>query len=1151
MSEWMFLETNVPTRPIRLTSIGLIGLAVLLTSCFEDNKLPEGLRSAQTEAGPTVVFDLDAWPFPDIPFPNDLATVADETSPTGKRINVSMLGATEAESKVRRHINRLSGFGVYMPMSVRFDAPLDVEHIIERHHEGVPDFSDDVVYLINVDPDSAEYGQAELIDMGRGNFPRTLTRPSGYFRNDPRSMGTNLVLETVAEEDSNENGELDPIEDTDDDGVWDKPNTRTQGGDPYAPGELLEFYERETNTLLMRSTQPLEQATTYAIVLTRELRGEDGSPVQSPFSTINHARQTDDLAPLKEILPKIAPDRFDSDLSGVQFAWTVTTGTPTGDLEAVRAGLYGHGSLSWLGQDYPAELKMLHNPGGEDDTHPLTFSLDRLVPILAPVASDALGSGGDMNALEQSIEEIDYMVSGSFISPYFLGDSSGLAEADADATIRSTNPLDDDEVFDIDIPAGSARVRPGEVTFHCAVPAEQAGREPPYPTIIYSHAIGSTRLEMIAFAGQMAKFGLATCTIDAAGHGLSIPENIERALGRIAPNLGMPLLPQTLTHDRARDLNNDGAVETGEDYFISDILHARDMIRQTTIDQMQLIRILRSFDGQSRWTNEIDEDDPWIADKRELVAGWDQNGDGKGEIRGDFDGDGVVDFGGEQTYVAWGTSLGGLQTGVLAGIEPTVRAGASNAGGGGLGDIAARTDIRNVRVGVFLPMFGPLLSGTASTDDDGNIDGPMRLEWLLPSGISDKTVSFGSIEGVENGDKIVLRSPRRELLEQVPEEEKQAVVHVRDGRFRVGIAADADSAMTRRAKLGFDASISLRNELMGCVQAAECGDQTCDPGHYCSPEETCEPIGDCVPSFEASSVPDEHVEELARHTAEEPADYGDPLIIEVRAPDGTLKQTVDTFLENTIFENVLYPKGSTLAALHMGWGLKRQTPRFRKFMAVSQMLLEAADPAVYAPHYFENPLSYPYERGEFSSGWTNMLVVGTLGDQTVPINTGISHARAAGILDSSEKVQEYGTTENQFLVDNYVYEGIWWLDRFPEYPDTLFDPDDLDGGRFISPSDPENDDPNLDAQHPLRATIETGHGVSALRLPYLDIHGEHTFNVPRTDRGFGIATFMANQVGWYLANYGQTLSDDPCLESLFMEECSFFDAESFERPDLP
>ncbi len=1144
----MFLETTVRIRFTHLLW-PVIGLALLSTSCFSDNTLPKGLRSTQQAAGPKVVFNLDAWPFPDIPFPNDVATVADPTSPTGKRINVSLQGATQAETQVRQYIDRMTGFGVFTPISVRFDAPLDLQRIVDRQQEPVPDLSDDVVYLVNVDPDSDEYGHFQLLDMGRGNYPKTLTGPGKYFQNDPRSRGTNLLFETMDEQDTNGNGKLDPMEDTDDDGVWDHPNTLDKGADPYDPGELLDFYERETNTLILRPVFPLEAGTTYAVVLTSDLIGTDGNPVQSPFDSINHTRQSADLAPLRDILPAKFPQRFDKNLDNVQFAWTFTTGTPTRELQAIRAGLYGHGSLKWLADKFPAKLEMLHNPGPDDDPTPLIFHLDKLISLLAPAASQALGSGGDLHTLEDSIKQIGYMVSGSFLSPYFLTDSDGLAAPGADATIKGTNPQDDDEVFDIDLTKGTARVRPGEVTFHCAVPKKQPGREPPYPVIIYSHAIGSTRLEMIAFAGQMAKFGLATCTIDAAGHGLNLPAGMGDTIARLGKNLGLPKIGKVLSHDRARDLDNDGQVETGEDYFISNILHSRDMIRQTTIDQMQLVRILRSFNGKTRWDTTIDENDPWIKDKRDLVAGWDEDGDGKGEIRGDFNADGVVDFGGEQTYLAWGTSLGGLQTGVLAGIEPTIRAAASNSGGGGLADIAVRTEIKNVRVGVFLPLFGPLLVGSAPSSD-GKVTGPMKLSWVLPSGISDTTVPFATIDGIENGDQIVLRNPRREAEDFIPKDERQAVVRVRSGHFRVGIAADGDSATKRRAKLGLDPSIDVVSDIMGCHGGDACGNTICGDNKFCAPDNTCQPISQCVEQFKADNVVADYADKLPLHTASDPTEFGDPLIIEVRSADGTLKKTIDTFPQNLVFQNILYPKGSTLAALHSGWGLKRQTPRLRKFMAISQMLLEPADPAVYAHHYVQAPLKYPYETDQFKTGWTNMLVSVTAGDQTVPVNTGLALARATGVLDPMTKVDEYGTTENQFLVDNYVYEGIWWLDRFPDYPKTLFDADDLDRGAFRSPADPDNDDPNMDAKHPLRATVHTDHGVSALRLPYLNVHGEHTFNVPRTDRGFGIAMFMTNSVGWYLANYGQTISDDPCMESLFMEDCSFFDADTFQRPAI-
>lgn len=1117
--------------------------------CFDDNQLPESVREVEETGGPRVVFDLDDWPFPDIPFPNDLATRPDPTSPTKKRVNVSLNGATEAESKVRRSINEQSGFGVFTPITVSFDKPLDIERIIARHQEKVPDFSDDLVYIVNIDPDSDNFGQLALIDMGRGNFPVTLWNPAAYFQNDPRPHGTNLLYESVREEPAEGVEGYDPMADADDDGVMNVPNTRTPDGDPYEFGELLDFYERETNTLVLRTVEPLDEETTYAVVLTSDLVGEDQNPVQSPFDGINHTRQTQALGALKELLPAHFPERFDRALDGVQFAWTFTTGSPTETLQAVRAGLYGHGTLSWLAEEYPAELKMLHQPGGKDADEPLIFRLDEIIPLLAPVAAQALGSGGDYEIMEAAISEIDYMVSGSFISPYFLGDSSGLADPGADSTINSTNPIDDDESFDIDVVRGTARHRPGEVPFHCAVPKAPPGHKPPFPVVVYSHAIGSTRLEMIAFAGHMAKFGLASCTIDAAGHGLDMPGDIGGLLDLIAEDIGLPLLPRMLTHDRARDLTNDGEADTGQDYFTADLLHARDMMRQTTIDQMQFIRILRSFDGERRWSKDIDLEDPWIADKEELVAGWDATGDGEGELRGDFNGDGVVDLGGEQPYMAWGTSLGGLQTGILAGIEPTIAAAASNAGGGGLGDIATRTEISNVRVGVMLPMFGPLLIGTAPLDDEREIDGPMRLSWVLPTGIRIRTISFGEVEGLKNGDRVVLRNLAREARPYIPAEEISAHAHIRNGMFRVGIAADASSAMTRRAALGMDPKSDVR-ALMQCQTGGNCGPRNCNNNQICAPGPTCVSVQGCLEAFDLDQADEEVAAGLETQVIAQPDLFGDPLVIEIYSADGELKEQIDAFPKNVIYENILYPEGAPLAALHSGWGLKRQTPQFRKFMGIGQMLLEVADPAIYAKHYHRQPLEYPYEAPDFQRGHANMLVVGTLGDSTVPINTALSLARAAGALDSLELVEEYQTTQMGFLIDNYVAEGVFWLDRFADYPNTLFDPDDLDRGQFISPRDPDNPDPNPDAEVPLRATVDTERGVSALRLAYLNTRGEHTFNVPRNDTGFDVSTFMTNQVGWFLGNLGTTISDDPCQEELFMTECSFFDPNTFKVPGL-
>ncbi len=1144
--------------------------------CAESNVEPEGLAKSRPLGGVQLRFDLDDRPFPDIPFPNDLATVVDPDSPTGRRVNVSLDGSSVAEDEVRRKINQMTGFGLVSPMWLSFDGPLDLHNLLERHAEPVPDFSDDAVYLVNVDPDSDAFGELVLLDIGRGNYPILHERPGAFFANDPRSQGTNLLYESYLEVDLDGDGELDPIEDTDDDGVWDVPNVLDLSRDPYAPGNTLTFYERETNSLIMRSVLPLDPDTTYAVVLTSALRGEDGLAVDSPFEWVNHTRQTEALEPLRRILPRVLPDRFDEKLADIRFAWTFTTQDPTRELQAIRAGLYGEGPLSWLQDQYPPELEMVHNGYEPGAPNPMTFDLQPVLDLVVPLLVQSFGvDSAAAGALEDSFENVDYVVSGSYVSPYFMADDDGDADTDpVQLAGPDGNPADDDESFEIDLATRSAKVGEDEVTFMCTVPTTIPGvREPPFNTVIYSHAISSTRLEVVLlFGGSMAKFGIAMCAIDAVGHGVAVPAEFQGLIGGLAERLNVPGFAGIVEHHRARDLNNDGIPESGGKYFTADILHSRDNMRQTAIDQMQLIRILRSWDGEKRFPPEIDEDSPYVKARGGLVSPWDQDGDGESEIAGDFNADGIVDFGGDVVFGAFGTSLGGIQSAILAGIEPTVRNVASNAGGGILGEIAIRTTIGNVRNGVHLRMFGPLFVGSP-INEGGEWRGKVGVSMILASADSSVTVPFTILDGIENGDRIVLRNPNREARAAVPEEDKRSVVHVRNGRFRVGISADSLSANSKRARLGFlHPRLDMVKHLMNCPTRSRCGDEDCGGGSTCSLDgQSCRPITACIWEFDGT-VPADRVyksdfypdgldavaleAEIQRRTLSadnefSPVDFGDPLKLEVYSSDGQLKQVVDTFPQNFVFENIFYPAGAPLAAPAQGWGIPRQTPTFRKFLAVSQMLLEGADPAVWATRYFRDPIQFPYEDPRFQSGETNLLMIGTIGDQTVPISSSIAIARAAGILDVTSYDPRWNMTENQYLVNNFVYEGVSWFDRYPAYPGTLFDADDLDDGAWGPADSDGGGEYNVDARFPVRATIPTnGDGVSALRLAYLKSDGEHTFNAPNPNAPFDAASFMTNQVGWYLLQSGREVKQDRCMEVLDLSECDFFDPATDTPPAL-
>ncbi len=327
---------------------------------------PEGLRATPDGAGPKVVFDLLAKPLAEIPQPNNVATRLDPTSPTGRRVNVSLESSTKAETKVRRKANDLDGFGIFSPITVKFDAPLDPANIRDRQAKN-HDFADDAVLLVNVDRNSPDFGKATPLDAGQGNYPIGIEWPWQYWDWDEHKDSVDLLFETH-DEDLNGNGVLDPYEDVDFDGVLDKPNTWS-GKDPGPAGigDLITFYEKQTNTLVLWPVAPLRERTTYAVVLTKYLVGADGNAVRSPFPYVNAADQTPDLAPLAEVLPKLG---FTTD--DVTFAWSFTTQSITADLENIRKGMYGFGELASLASEYPPDLKPKMARDPEDDgTMPL------------------------------------------------------------------------------------------------------------------------------------------------------------------------------------------------------------------------------------------------------------------------------------------------------------------------------------------------------------------------------------------------------------------------------------------------------------------------------------------------------------------------------------------------------------------------------------------------------------------------------------------------------------------------------------------------------------------------------------------------------------------------------------------------------------
>ncbi len=646
----------VSSRALRLPGL------LILAACAAP--APEALKAADPGPGPTVKFDVFHTPLPDVPLPNDFASRFDALSPTKKRLNASIeIAPTQWEQQTRAGLDALSGWGTLAPMTVQFTQPLDLNNIIARHHNDLLDFNNDAVLVIDVSASSSELCKAVPLDLGQGNYPAALPRLDLYS-SDPRQSLQQLQFEEV-EEDLNRNGLLDPGEDTDMDGVLDHPNTL----DGLEGGPLVEFYEKETNTLIMKPMMPMQEATTYAVVLTKRLTSANGDPVRSPFEGINHASQTKALGKLPDCL-----GLYGLTLSDVSFTWSFTTQSITQDYKTVRDGLYGQGSLAHLATDYPAVISKLFDlkPRGPGINSTM-LSSDQVQGLLKSLVEATGTSASESQDLLETQKFVDFHVLGEIDSPQFF------PRVDAEG---APLPLYK-QVWNLD-----AAPRTEGVQFWLMVPKNRKG---PTPVAIFIHGHGGSTYAGLQVAGVLARYGVATLAINAPSHGVGLDPTLLSLVESVFAAKGLAAFGKAILIGRAIDFNNDDTVDPGADYWTSYVFHTRDMVRQTVVDIMQVVRVLRSFDGEQRWALDV-------------------NKDGQPDLAGDFDGDGKVDVGGAASIQLAGGSLGGIVAAVGAGVEPQFDSTLAIVPGGMLSEIGARSSLGGVRNAMVLRLIAPLFT---------------------------------------------------------------------------------------------------------------------------------------------------------------------------------------------------------------------------------------------------------------------------------------------------------------------------------------------------------------------------------------------------------------------------------------------------------
>ncbi len=1048
----------------RASSLFALALALSLSfvaSC--DERAPDGLRRTPAGPGATVRFDLAHTPLPDIPLPTDTATWPDPTSRTGLRINASLIAPTEIERDARARFDQLEGWGTFSPITVSFDlgdkggkprgsadSALDIANIKKRHQHDDYDFANDAVYVVNLST-----GVPVALDVGNGNFNYTLKTLDKYWPNDTRASERNLLFESF---DETKHGSITPdafkpAADKDFDGFLDLPNL----DDPYAcpdadatcdntakeseaaynspdciakrrqrdqciSDHLLTFYERETDTLILRPILPMKEMTRYAVVLTDRLLDGNGNAVKSPFDFVYHASQEASAARVRDVMNDAKVASYYGDLAGtgldhVAFTWSFTTQPTVDDMKRLRDGLYGQGPFKKFSTDFPAQLELQRAVGlnsglqkGATDPEGwqsntkagcdvksknlFIVKTDDIKAIFAQLVIQGFGErdGPKTQELLKTFDAVDYLLIGTYKSPFLL--EGGPQETDPKAA------------FHLNYLTGEGSITSDNVQFFAVVPKETAQFKQPFNVDIYGHGYTGAFIEEIIYGGLMAQHGLATVGINAMGHGLDFG-NIatDTAVQGVLGSTCVGPFYDALTLGRARDLNRDGRVDSGGDFWSSYLFHTRDGVRQSVLDHIQLVRIMRSFGTGNSGALCKSDKTGWASPATEAC---DANQDGQPDLFGDFDGNGVPDFGGPSaTYGTWGESLGGILSGIHGAIDAYVTAASPGSGGGGLTDIGIRSFQGGVVEAVLLRVWGPLLvtvpAGDRKACDSLSTDGDhctvcqadeISLRWVMPDNNDTGEVEIDCLSKSEIQDTTVL------VYNQDNDELRCARVDDLVD-MRVGIPAS----------IGDRISISFYDGADGVTDY-----KSCSPTF----------AGDAKPRTTISS-------------------YGKGRVV-AGTVNAIETESCAAATCNT-FQGLFFGEGDPLTAPAEGFGQIRQTPSLRRFIQLAQAALEPGDPISFAPYYAIEHMTDPY--GKVIAPHA-LLTLDTIGDMNVPLNSGIAFARASGALpfmrpDQASRYPEYANyvtpdalykalgnhTANQDLIDHHVVEGVTKLARHP------------------------------------------------------------------------------------------------------------------------
>jgi hypothetical protein len=681
---------------------------------------------------------------------------------------------------------------------------------------------------------------------------------------------------------------------------------------------------------------------------------------------------------------------------------------------------------------------------------------DSLVETLNLVFKQIDISGFNADQIEPLLDTygaVDYLVAGDYTSPDFL-----VGTPDFKTNARG--------VFDIDRASGAGTHEPASLRFLLAVPKRAYGTAP-FPVLLYCHGYTSMKLEALAFAGVMAKYGIATFVIDSYSHGIPLGDALLTGLIEGIDNPSLLQLFEAIKKDRARDLNGDGVVDVGGDFWTNDTFHTRDIVRQTAVDYLQAIRVLQSFDGHQSWP-------------------FDLTGNGTGTfLAGDFNNDGVVDVGGPNAefYVA-GTSMGGIMSSIIGALDPAIVAASPISPGGGLLEVGLRTDLGNVVRAVILPILGPMFI----TEPLGGDRRVQVIKFLVNDVFQKKIINIARVGEITEDDRIENEMRAGDIF--------RVENRTNGNSDEVIVTLDPDD---RHLSIRAHVPADIDDELVITIYRPDGAGEALAPGSRARKDSTLvkkidtwefeEPqfngrkyaIGEKLTAIQEGLGYRRNTPSLRRllgisQMILEPADpvnyaprYSKPLNIR---PEGRRNTKI---LYTVTLGDMTVPVSTGVALSRSAGIIPFRDPDPRWDMTANQLLIDRhVTEGIDELRYFE------FDCCHQGCGQTNFdiddLSNGNHSGSTMPRNRSVNEDASCG---------------NAFV------------------------PDCSDAVCEVTP--------------PLRATVRNGDGFNAVRFPALSPRGQHAIDLPNPSQSFDASMFVINQIGLFLSSAGTVLSDHPCL----------------------